>query len=255
MRVLIIEDEPLLAKKLQKLIAAADPTAQVEGVVHGVEEAVQWWQTHPAPDLVFMDIELNDGQSFDIFNRVEIHTPVIFTTAYDEYAIKAFKVNSVDYLLKPIRQEALQDALEKFKRLHAGKSAAPELDMVMQAIRQIRNETTAIRDRFLVKTGQKMIPIDVRDIAYFYSESGISFLRTKTNQRYPLDYTLDELEKMLSEHDFRRANRQYILSRNAVTAVHLWFNGKLKVDVHPEPEEAVIISREKAAAFRTWMGA
>jgi len=222
-------------------------------VTQSVEESVEWLQSNKMPDLILMDIELADGQSFDIFQKVEVESPVIFTTAYDEYAIKAFKVNSIDYLLKPIKEEELAAALNKFKRSSKQLPASKSIDALLLSLTEMHGKKD-YRSRFLVKQGQKMISIDTNDIAYIFSENGFSFLRTKDNQKYILDYSMDELENELSPKIFFRANRQYILSQHSITAIHPWFNQKLKVEVKPATDEHIIISRDKANAFKTWMG-
>ena len=250
MQVLIIEDEILLAKRLQKLLNTVAPDAEVVGITHGIKDTVEWLQTHSMPDLILMDIELADGQSFDIFQSIQINTPVIFTTAYNEYAIKAFKVNSIDYLLKPVKEEELAAAIEKFKTLN---KPATDIDALLNGIKNIAPGNN-FRNRFLVKQAQKLVSISVEDIAYFFSERGFSYIRTKQNQKYILDYTMDEVEKMLSPKQFFRANRQFLISFDSVVAIHTWFNQKLKVEVKPEMPEHVIISRDKANAFKAWMG-
>ena len=254
MQVLIVEDEKLLAKRLQKLLQETEPAAEVVAITHSVEDTVTWLQTHVTPDLILMDIELADGQSFDIFQQVAVLSPVIFTTAYDEYAIKAFKVNSIDYLLKPIKAEELSAALEKFKKISMPAPAAPDIDALLSALKLMQSTSTTYRTRFLVKRGQKMVSIDANDIAYIFSENSFSYLRTKQNQKYILDHSMDELEKSLSPQSFFRANRQYLISHEAVVAIHPWFNQKLKVEVKPATEEHIVISRDKANAFKTWMG-
>jgi len=250
MQVLITEDEILLAKRLQKLLNTVAPDAEVVGITHGIKDTVEWLQTHSMPDLILMDIELADGQSFDIFQSIQINTPVIFTTAYNEYAIKAFKVNSIDYLLKPVKEEELAAAIEKFKTLN---KPATDIDALLNGIKNIAAGNN-FRNRFLVKQAQKLVSISVEDIAYFFSERGFSYIRTKQNQKYILDYTMDEVEKMLSPKQFFRANRQFLISFDSVVAIHTWFNQKLKVEVKPEMPEHVIISRDKANAFKAWMG-
>jgi len=250
MQVLIVEDEILLAKRLQKLLNTVAPDAVVAGITHSIKDTAEWLQTHAMPDLILMDIELADGQSFDIFQAIQITTPVIFTTAYNEYAIKAFKVNSIDYLLKPVKEEELAAAIEKFRTLN---KPVADIDALLNGIKNIAAGSN-FRNRFLVKQAQKLVSISVDEIAYIFSDKGFSYIRTKENQKFILDYTLDELEKMLSPKQFFRANRQFLISFDAVVAIHTWFNQKLKVEVKPEISEHVIISRDKANAFKEWMG-
>lgn len=252
MRILIVEDEMLLAKRLHKMILALEPGAEIAGMTNSVEDTVLWLQQNNAPDLVMMDIELADGQSFDVFKRTPLKSPVIFTTAYDEYAIRAFKVNSIDYLLKPIKEEDLKNALEKFRQ---SGYVQQHLSManLLEKIEQL-NKLSSLRSRFLVKQGQKMISIEISEVAYVFSENKFTYIRTHQNQKYIIDLTLDALEQELPHKDFFRANRQYILSNRSVVSIHTWFNQKLKVEVSPATEEHVIISRDKANAFKAWMG-
>ena len=242
-----------MATRLKKVLALAEPAAMVTAVTQSVEETVNWLQTNEAPDLILMDIELADGQSFDIFNRTEVTAPVIFTTAYDEYAIKAFKVNSVDYLLKPIKEEELKKALQKFKQMAQAPAMQKNIQTLLQEIKKIQSPTEQ-RNRFLVKLGQKLKSIEVKEVAYFFSENGATFICTGQGQKYILDYTLDELEASVSPQQFFRANRQYLLSATSITAIHSWFNQKLKLEVTPATAEHVVVSREKANTFKQWMG-
>jgi len=251
MKILIVEDEILLAKELRKMLSSIEPSAEICGTTQSVEETVQWLKQNDTPDLVMMDIELADGQSFDIFKQVQLESPVIFTTAYDEFAIKAFKVNSIDYLLKPIKESELRVAIEKFKKTKQHQPIS--MLELLKKIEQLGNQR-GYRSRFLIKQGQKMVSIDISEVAYFYSENKCTFMRTNQNQKYIIDLTLDELEKELAPQQFFRANRQYILSEKSIVSIHSWFNQKLKAEVNPPTEEHIIISRDKANAFKAWMG-
>ena len=252
MQLLIVEDEMLMAKSLQKLVAEVEPTARIMAITQSVEETVGWLKSHPAPDVILMDIELADGQSFDIFQQTEVKAPVIFTTAYDEFAIKAFKVNSIDYLLKPVKEGELKQAFHKYKA--AKLAAVPDgLHALLAEIKRLQ-QPSGYRERFLVKQGQRLHSIETSEIAYLFSENGFSFLRTKQGLKYIVDYSLDELEASLPPKEFFRVNRQYILSNSCIAGIHTWFNQKLKVDVSPPTGEPIVISRDKAPAFREWMG-
>ncbi len=253
MNALIIEDEPLAVDRLRQLLLQADPAIQVAGVTDSVEASVAWLQSNPKPDLILMDIELSDGQSFGIFDQVQVSTPVIFTTSYDEYAIRAFKVNSIDYLLKPIKLEYLQAALEKLKSMshHLPSSTSVAIE---QLIRQLRQPEKEYRERFLVKSGQRYFSIEVDDIAYFFYHNRVTFLKTWKKEVYYIDYILDELEEMLSPKVFFRANRQFLLHIKCVKDIHTYFNNKLKLTLQPAIEEDVLVSRERAADFKNWMG-
>ncbi len=264
MNVLIIEDEELAVKKLSKLLQEVDEHIKIVGSAASVRASVDWLQNHPAPDLILMDIELADGQSFEIFEQTPVESPVIFTTSYDEYALRAFKVNSIDYLLKPIKRHELEASLEKHRRLQAQPEAArPDasggtggrlaIDALVEQLRQ-QIQPTEYRKRFLVKNRQQWVPVEVTDIAFFYSEEGISLFKTRGNQKFSLDYTLDELEKMLDPVHFFRANRQYIVDIASVQQIHPYFNNKLKLTLKPAPDDEVLVSRERASDFKRWMG-
>ncbi|OIN57981.1 LytR/AlgR family response regulator transcription factor [Arsenicibacter rosenii] len=264
MNVFLIEDEELAVRKLSKLLQEVAPDIQIVGTAASVRASVAWLDSNTAPDLILMDIELADGQSFEIFEQTTVSSPVIFTTSYDEYALKAFKVNSIDYLLKPIKRHELEASLSKYQRLHQGTDlnlpstkndtdSAAAIDALVQQLRQ-QIQPTDFRRRFLVKHRQQWIPIEVNDIAFFYTEEGISFFRTTTNQKYAVDYTLDELEKMLDPDQFFRANRQFITHIQSVQQIHPYFNNKLKLILKPVTDEEVVISREKATDFKKWMG-
>ncbi|HEY8896037.1 MAG TPA: response regulator, partial [Niastella sp.] len=199
MKVLIIEDEELAVKKLQKTLASVDSTAEVVGVADSIRSSVSWLQQNPSPDLILMDIELADGQSFEIFDKVDVKSTVIFTTSYDEYALKAFKVNSIDYLLKPIQKEDLHAALEKLKGLKSlyGNNSAPapslNVDNLVKELQQ-KLQPKEYRKRFLVKHAQKLVSVDVEEIAYFYSDGRLNFFKTTDNRKFVVDYTMDDLE-------------------------------------------------------------
>ena len=249
MTLLIIEDEHLSAIKLKTLQLAHMPGASVPDILDSVEQSVNWLQQHPAPDLIFMDIELSDGQSFEIFQHVQVKTPVIFTTAYDEYAIRAFKVNSIDYLLKPVKEAELRAALAKFDQLYA---SGISKDLATQ-IKQL-SVNMAQRSRFLVRAGQKFISVELAAVAYFFSEGKVSFFRTWDGRKFIVDYTLDSIEQELDIRSFLRINRQFIAHVKSVKAVHPLFNGKLKIVLEPAIQEEVIVSRERAHALKDWLG-
>ena len=253
MNVLIVEDELLMAKQLTKMVQQLEPDAQIMAVSQSVEETCTWLRHHPSPDLIFMDIELGDGQSFKIFEAVTVSSPVIFTTAYDEFAIKAFKVNSVDYLLKPIKEEELRGALTKFHRSNPGSATMVNIQQLLDAVEAMHGPAH-LRNRFLVKIGQRFSTIYAHEVAYLVSVNGHTFLHTHDNQKYILDHKLDELERSLSPKEFFRANRQYIISPRSVVAVHSWINQKLRVSIQPAGHEDVIVSRDKAGTFKIWLG-
>jgi two-component system, LytTR family, response regulator LytT len=253
MNVLIIEDEPLAVNRLQQLLLQSGLSISIAGITDSVEGSVQWLRTHPKPDLILMDIELSDGQSFSIFDQIQVTSPVIFTTSYDEYALRAFKVNSIDYLLKPVKPEDLEAALEKLKTLGQHLPSVYQSG-IEQLLRELRRPEKEYRERFLVKTGQRYYSIEVNDIAYFYYHNRVTFLKTWKKETFFIDYILDELEDMLPPRSFFRANRQFLLHIRSIRNIHVYFNHKLKLDLQPEAHEEVIVSRERATEFKEWMG-
>ncbi|WP_461039075.1 LytR/AlgR family response regulator transcription factor [Spirosoma harenae] len=257
MNVLLIEDEELAALRLTKLLAEVAPQIRIANTTDSVESTVNYLQAKPSLDLIFMDIELADGQSFEIFEQTTVPAPVIFTTSYDEYAIKAFKVNSIDYLLKPIKQPELAASLQKFEQLNRQHEASTrQLKAIQTLVRHLRqqNQATDYRRRFLVRHLSQWLPIETSEIAYFHSEDRVTLLHTAKGQKFTLDYTLDELDSMLDPAQFFRASRQFIVSVQSVQQIHPHFNHKLKLALLPSPAEEVLVSRERATEFKKWMG-
>lgn len=253
MKIFIVEDEELAVKKLQKTLASIDAAAEVVGTADSIQSSVEWLEQNPQPDLILMDIELADGQSFEIFNLTEVKSPVIFTTSYDEYALKAFKVNSIDYLLKPIQKEELQAALEKFKKtLSAGK---PEIsiDNLVKEL-QLKLQPKEYRKRFLVKNGQKLVSIEVADIAYFYSDGRLNFFKTSDNKKFVVDYTMDELEEMLDPERYFRISRSFYVSIASIDKIDDYFGNRLMLQLKPAVDKEALVSREKVTDFKKWMG-
>lgn len=257
MRLLIVEDEQLLARQLTKLVLELEPAIRIAGQTNSIETTLEWLCNNSSPDLILMDIELADGQCFEIFKQFPVKSPVIFTTAYDEFALRAFKVNSIDYLLKPIKKEALRSAMDKWKELHGTWMAShpvPDFNALVRDLLKDREDLT-YRERFLVKQGQKLVSVNTNEVAFFNAKNTLNFITTKSEQKFLLDYTLDQVEQLVQPKKFFRANRQFILAHDIITAIHPWFNGKLKVETNLSLEEDIIISREKAPQFREWMGA
>lgn len=258
MKILIIEDEELAIEKLSNTLHTVEPKAEVVGVATSIKDSVTWLQSHAEPDIILMDIELADGQSFEIFNLVEVKSPVIFTTSYDEYAIKAFKVNSIDYLLKPVEAEDLKAALNKFYRLEEKQINKPtSVFEINNLVSELRNQLRKLgyRNRFLVKYGQQLMSIEVKDIAYFFAEGRLCYFITWDKHKYVIDYTLEELEQMLDPSQFFRANRAYLIHIKSIRKIHNYFNGKLKLELTPTSEkDNMVISRERTSQFKQWMG-
>jgi DNA-binding LytR/AlgR family response regulator len=257
MKLLIVEDEELAVEKLQLMVQALVPEAEVVGATGSISKTVEWLAQHGQPDVILMDIELSDGHSFEIFNQVTVEAPVIFTTSYDEYALKAFKVNSIDYLLKPIQKEELKRAFEKLRKQQAGKNTDHISSFNIQRLveeLQLQFNAKAFRKRFLVKQGLKHLPVEVEEIAYFYVYDRAILFRTHDNRKYVLDYTMEELEQLLDPAVFFRINRSFIASIKSVTALHDYFNSRLLLDVQPAFEDKIVVSREKVAEFKKWVG-
>ena len=258
MKVLIIEDEDLAVRKLKKTLQSVDAGAEVVGITDSIRSSVKWLQENKAPDLILMDIELADGQSFEIFDRVEVNSTVIFTTSYDEYALKAFKVNSVDYLLKPVQKEDLEAALEKFRKMKqllgsCEPTSNLNVDSLVRELQQ-RLQTREYRKRFLVKQGQKLVSVEVDDIAYFYSDGRVNFFKTNDNRKFIVDYTMDELEDMLDPARYFRISRSFYVSIQSVDQIHDYFGNRLLLNLLPVVDKEAIVSREKVSDFKKWMG-
>jgi two-component system response regulator LytT len=250
MNILIIEDETPALNRITKLVKDIDPNIRIIATADSIESACLVFATIPDIDLVLMDIELADGQSFDIFKQVEVYCPIIFTTAYDEFAIKAFKVNSIDYLLKPIDKMELEAALEKFKTIKQQGGSA----LIQNLIQQLTPATSAFKNRFLIKSGTKLISIATEDIAYFMAAEKIVTVWMQNGSKYIIDHTLEELESLLNPMQFFRLNRQCLSSIKAIKTVHTYFNGKLKIDIEPKASEEILVSRERSPDFKKWLG-
>jgi DNA-binding LytR/AlgR family response regulator len=252
MKVLIIEDEYIAARRLQDLLKEIDKEIEVLAVLDSVEIAVAYLKRVVPADLIFMDIELGDGQSFEILEQTSIDIPIIFITAYREHTLKAFKVNSVDYLLKPLNKNDLTTAILKFKKHHSNSYAASELAMLLKDIQGVSFRET--KSRFLARSGTRLISTSTDQIAYFYTREKLQYIKTIKNEDLIIDKPLDEVEKEVDPKIFFRANRQFILNYNHIEKVNAWFSGKLKVQVQPPSYEDIIVSRLRAADFKKWLG-
>lgn len=248
MKVVIIEDERLAADKLQSLIKQVDPEIEVKAKLESVEESVNWLASNPSPDLIFMDIQLDDGISFEIFDAIKVEAPVIFTTAFDQYAIRAFKVNSVDYLLKPINKEALADALEKHRKLFSEKD-----NFESQFSKVIRQLSPSYKSRFFVKVGLRFKSIPVENISCFFVEERSTFLKTEKNKNYDLDYSLDHIQKMLNPELFFRINRNFLVNINFISEIISYSTSRLKLKLENCSDENLIVSRDKVPEFKEWL--
>ncbi len=248
MKVVIVEDESLAAEKLQRLLKLADPEIVVLKVLESVEDSINWFAHHSSPDLIFMDIQLDDGISFEIFDAVKIDAPIIFTTAFDEYAIRAFKVNSVDYLLKPIEQNALESAIQKFKMIFAEKHSFEE--RVSQVFQQISKQ---YKTRFFIKVGTRFQSIPVNEICCFFVEERNTFLKTTSGKTYDLDYSLEQLQKRIDPNQFFRINRNFLVNINCINEIVSYSTSRLKLKLKTETTGDVIVSRDKVSEFKQWM--
>jgi len=258
MKILIVEDEDLAVKKLQKTLAAVDESAEIVGISDSIQSTVEWMQKNEAPDLILMDIELADGQSFEIFSRTEVKSPVIFTTSYDEHALKAFKVNSVDYLLKPVQKEELESALNKYKNLMKISSPVPRqneftMESLVKELQQ-KLQPREFRKRFLVKHAQKLVSIEIEEIAYFFSDGRLNFFKTYDNRKFVVDYTMDDLEEMLDPDKYFRISRSFYISVESVDQIHEYFGNRLLLHLKPAVDKEAVVSREKVSDFKKWMG-
>lgn len=247
MKLLIIEDEPAAARRLGKLIDELLPDAEFVPVLESIEQSISFLQEEPELDLIFLDIHLADGASFEIFRHVQVATPIIFTTAYDQYALEAFRVNAVDYILKPIKREELKQALDKYQSLH--QKGKVDYERLVQKL-QPNQET-----RFLVRLGQQIKLITTSEIAYAYTEQRVTFLMTNTGKRYPIDYSLDKLDELLPDDQFFRINRQFIIKLEAIDEMQTYSKGRVKVILRPACDQDTIVSTERSPAFKKWLSA
>lgn len=248
MKVLIIEDEQRAANQLINLLNACRFEHQLLGTIDSIEDAVDWLRNNESADLIFMDIQLADGLSFEIFQHIEVTVPIIFTTAFDEYAIQAFKVNSVDYLLKPIQEEDLKTALEKFQKSKASAALSPELLKQLLASAQ----APSYRNGILVKVGNAFVQIKVEDLQYSYSEEGVTF-GVVGGKRYIVDETLDLLYSTLDPAQFFRINRGQVISKKSVIKVEPYLNHRVKLSITDPRDQEFVVSRQKTTDFKSWM--
>ncbi|MDA6070319.1 LytTR family DNA-binding domain-containing protein [Flavobacterium sp. AC] len=248
-KILILEDEKLNSERIKRLILKIRPETEILDVLPSVKKTVSWLSENKCPDLILMDVQLADGLCFEIFNLAEVTCPVIFTTAYDEYAIKAFKYNSIDYLLKPIEKEELETAIIKFE--NSSKKPAGQQPQIEELLAYIQPKE--YRKRFLIPYRDGYRKINTEDVAYFYSNMNINYAKLFNNEEVVVSQTLETLEQELDPKNFFRANRQYIIHVNSIENLHNFFNGKLKLKIKHNKEEDIIVSRTKAPAFKLWL--
>ncbi len=250
MNVIIIEDEKPAARRLNRMLSVLN--IEVKTMLHSVEESINWFQDNKHPDLIFLDIQLSDGLSFEIFEEIEVKSAIIFTTAYDEYALKAFKLNSIDYLLKPLDEDELMVAVAKFKENHPKQS---DIQVNIDDIRKllINPVDRKFKKRFTIKVGQHIKIIHVDEIECFYSENKSTYIHTNTNRNYLIDYSLEHWQEQLNPEQFFRVNRTFIIHMNAIKDIISYTNSRLKLVLHSYTETEIIVSRERVKEFKNWI--
>ena len=248
MKVLIVEDETAAARNLQAMLADADAEIEVAGVTESIVDTVDWLAANDRPDLIFMDIHIADGESFRIFELTEVDTPIIFTTAYDSYALEAFKVNSIDYLLKPLKAEDLERAINKWRRL-----SSVERSDYKSRVDTLAASQNCKNDLFLVHVKDKIIPLKASDVSFFYTFGEKVTAHTADGEKYPIAKTLEALQEQLPVYDFYRANRQFIIARKAVKDISVWFGSRLAINLEIETPERIVVSKARVPEFKRWM--
>ena len=250
MKALIIEDELVAGQNLQRLISQVADDIQIIAVLQSVEESIEWFSLNVAPDVVFLDIHLADGSAFSIFEKVKIPCPIIFTTAYDEYALKAFEVNCIDYLLKPINQKNLERAVLKLRSLLSAKTDNAEL--ISNLLAAFKQTKMVYKSNFLIPYKDKFIPLAINKIACFYSENKMVKILTEDNQMYNIDSSLEDIYAQLDPAQFYRANRQYIVSHKDIKDIYVWFGSKVSINLNVSVPEKIIVSKARVAEFKAW---
>jgi two-component system response regulator LytT len=248
MKVLLLEDETLAADKIETTLLELQPEWQVVSRIKSISSAVEWLESNPHPDLIISDIRLLDGLCFEIFAKVKVEKPVIFTTAYDQYAIRAFEVNSIDYLLKPVEKDKLKSALAKVQIPRD--LSTPDYNEVLNFL---KSNKASYKSRFMVRLGQRIIAVPSEKIAYFYSESKLTYIVTLEGKKFPLDQPLDELIDLLDPKRFFRANRQFIVAFDSIAEIHPYFKGRIKIVLQPKAEEEIVISSDRTPEFKKWI--
>jgi DNA-binding LytR/AlgR family response regulator len=254
LHIVIVEDEAATARNLARLLCAINGKIVIAATIPSVTESVAWFSEHPhSYNLIFMDIRLADGISFDIFKQVAITTPVIFVTAYNDYALPAFRNNGIDYILKPFDEQEIARALQKYHSFFSSNPDKAPLFEVNVLLEQIANLTRSYKKSFLIHFREKLIPVESNKIAWFYTANEIVYAHTSDGRQYIMEFTMEQLEMQLDPQQFFRANRQFILNRDAITEVDFYFNGRLSIKIKPEPAEHILISKARVPEFKNWM--
>lgn len=248
-KAVIIEDEPLTANRLKRIVLKVREDIEFIAMLQTVKECLEWLDKNEEPDLYFMDIQLSDGLSFDIFSSFDITKPVIFTTAFDEYAIKAFKANGIDYLLKPVNEQDIVNSLSKYHKFHAG-HAIPNIKEILASI---STKQPVFRSNFLVEWRDRLISVSAEEIAYFLLENKLTFLVTFDKKRYMINTKLENIEQEVDPVNFFRINRQMIVTRKSIRDIHIYFGKRLKLYLEPAEEREILVSRERVLDFRSWL--
>ena len=247
--VLIIEDEEAAAKRLQKMVAELMPEAEVVNSVVSILAGIHWLKNNAEPDLVIADIHLADGCSFEIFKQVKVNCPIIFTTAYDQYALEAFKLNSIHYLLKPVKKDELKEAVQRFQKLHGTKTTPIDFEKMIASLKK----PEAYKQRFVIRFGEHIKTIETQDVAYFYTENKANFAVLKDGKRYPIDHNLDELEHLIDPKYFFRINRQFIISYNSIQEMITYSKARVLIKLNPPTKFETIVSTERSSYFKSWL--
>jgi two-component system response regulator LytT len=250
MKVLLIEDEPYAVQQVQSLLAESAPDMKIIAVLDSIQSAVEWFSAHSPPDLVFMDVHLADGSCFEIFTHISISAPVVFITAYDQYALEAFRVNGLDYLLKPLKKKDLERSLERFYEIVPEKSRQVDYDRIA---RDILQNTGQYQKRLLIRYGQKIAIVDISDVAYFFAESKDTIICTFDKRHYPADQNLEQLHNILSPEEFFRVNRKILVNVKAITSMTSYSRSRIKLHLDPPFDEDVIVSTDRTPGFKNWL--
>lgn len=250
MHVLIIEDEDQAARRLESVINRVDPSIHIVGRTDSVKSSVRWLRSNPAPDLIFMDIQLGDGLSFEIFDQTDVKSPVVFTTAYDEFALRAFKVNSIDYILKPVDEADVRASITKLNDLISRGRSGSMMESIGQVVQML---TRKFKERFVVKVGEHLRTIEVKDISYFFSKDKATFAAAADGRVHILDFALEQIEGMVDPQVFFRVNRKYLIRADAINDIISFSNSRLKVILKGSADDDVIVARERVQEFRAWL--
>jgi two-component system, LytTR family, response regulator LytT len=251
MRILIVEDEEPAQKRLKKIIMEVIPQAEIIDCILSVESAINWFRSNPMPELIFMDIQLADGNSFEIFREVAVTAPIIFVTAFDQYAIDAFKVNSIEYLLKPVSKETLLHAYKKLSHLKTSLVSGPSLQDKIQSLDYLSKN---FKKRFAIRFGEHIKTVATDEIAYFFTENKVNFLCTSDGRKYPVEFNLDQLEEMLDPEKYFRINRQFIIGIHAIAEMRAYTKARVSIKLNPPSVHETIVSVERSSAFKQWLG-